>query len=69
MQYALTLEHIEHAFYVQGLAQYDAQAFADAGYEPWVRGRFRQIREHERTHVAFLTGQLGDAAPAPCNYS
>ena len=69
MQYALTLEHIEHAFYVQGLAQYDAQAFADAGYAPWVRGRFRQIREHERTHVAFLTRQLGDAAPAPCNYS
>ncbi|EPT03250.1 hypothetical protein FOMPIDRAFT_129804 [Fomitopsis schrenkii] len=69
MQYALSLEHIEHAFYVQGLAQYDAQAFADAGYEPWVRGRFAQIREHERTHVDFLTGQLGDAAPAPCDYS
>jgi len=69
MQYALTLEHIEHAFYVQGLKQYDAQAFADAGYEPWVRGRFAQIREHERTHVDFLTSQLGADAPAPCNYS
>ncbi|KAH9834757.1 ferritin-like domain-containing protein [Rhodofomes roseus] len=69
MQYALTLEHIEHAFYVQGLEQYDAQAFADAGYEPWVRGRFAQIREHERTHVDFLRGQLGENAPEPCNYS
>ncbi|KAH9912571.1 ferritin-like domain-containing protein [Fomitopsis serialis] len=69
MQYALTLEHIEHAFYVQGLGQYDAQAFCDAGYEPWVRGRFAQIREHERTHVEFLTSQLGADAPAPCNYS
>ncbi|KZT64973.1 hypothetical protein DAEQUDRAFT_747217 [Daedalea quercina L-15889] len=69
MQYALNLEHIEHAFYVQGLAQYDAQAFADAGYAPWVRGRFEQIRAHERTHVDFLTKQLGADAPAPCNYS
>jgi len=72
MNYALTLEYIEREFYEQGLAQYDEQAFEDAGYEPWVRGRFAQIREHEQTHVAFLTSQLAAAGAtpvAPCNYS
>ncbi|PCH36762.1 hypothetical protein WOLCODRAFT_167102 [Wolfiporia cocos MD-104 SS10] len=69
MQYALNLEYIEHTFYVEGLEKYNAQAFADAGYEAWVWGRFRQIRGHEATHVKFLQSQLGSAAPQPCTYS
>lgn len=69
MQYALNLEHIELAFYNQGLEKYDAQAFADAGYEAWVRGRFVQIRDHEVAHVTFLTEQLGCDAPVVCNYT
>ncbi|KAI0922728.1 hypothetical protein AcV5_009625 [Taiwanofungus camphoratus] len=69
MQYALSLEHIEHTFYVRGLEQFDDLAFLEAGYPPWVRGRFAQIRDHEADHVAFLTGQLGAQAVQPCNYS
>ncbi|KZT04921.1 uncharacterized protein LAESUDRAFT_727493 [Laetiporus sulphureus 93-53] len=69
MQFALNLEYIERAFYEEGLAQFDTAAFADAGYEAWVRGRFRQITDHEKVHVAFLQEQLGSNAPEPCNYS
>jgi len=69
LQYALNLEYLEHTFYQEGLAKYDAQDFADAGYEPWVRGRFRQIRDTEGAHVAFLKSQLGSAAPKICNYT
>lgn len=69
LQYALTLELLENAFYTGALGTYDAQAFADAGFPPWVRGRFEQISEHEQTHVAFLTSALGNAAPQPCTYS
>jgi len=69
LNYALTLEHIENAFYKQGLAQFDAQAFEDAGFEPSVRGRFEQISSHEATHIAFLSAALGSHAVEPCNYT
>ncbi|EMD36746.1 hypothetical protein CERSUDRAFT_123805 [Gelatoporia subvermispora B] len=69
LQFALTLEQLENAFYDGALGTYDADAFEQAGYEPWVRGRFEQIAKHEADHVAFITGALGNAAPAPCNYS
>ena len=44
-------------------------AFADAGFEPWVRGRFEQISAHEAEHVSFLKGALGGAATQPCTYN
>ncbi|KZT64970.1 hypothetical protein DAEQUDRAFT_565241 [Daedalea quercina L-15889] len=69
LQFALSLEHLERAFYTGALAQYDAQAFADAGFPAWVRGRFTQISAHEQTHVDALTAALGDQAPQPCQYS
>ena len=69
LNFALTLEYIENAFYKQGLADLDEQAFADAGFAPWVRGRFVQIGNHEATHVAFLRAALGGDAVQPCNYS
>ncbi|KDQ14504.1 hypothetical protein BOTBODRAFT_44612 [Botryobasidium botryosum FD-172 SS1] len=69
LQYALTLEHLENAFYSGALAQFDEDAFSDAGYEDWVRGRFEQIAEHEAAHVAFLSGALGSAATKPCTYN
>ena len=68
LQFALTLENLENTFYRQALDKLDEQAFANAGYEPWVRSRFEQIREHEQTHVDFLTKALGDAAPQACTY-
>ncbi|KAI0696346.1 ferritin-like domain-containing protein [Cytidiella melzeri] len=68
LQFALTLEHLESTFYNQALDKFDDQAFANAGYPSWVRGRFEQIRMHEQTHVEFLTTALGDAAPQACTY-
>ena len=68
LQFALTLENLESTFYNQALDRFDEQAFANAGYEPWVRGRFEQIREHEQTHVEFLAKALGNDAPQPCTY-
>ncbi|KAF7376688.1 Protein rds1 [Mycena sanguinolenta] len=38
----------------------------------WVRARFEQIREHEATHVEFLStalGLAGASAVAPCEYN
>jgi hypothetical protein len=69
LNYALTLEHLENAFYSTALAQFDDAAFAAAGMPAWARGRFVQIGEHEQAHVAFLTQVLGDNATQPCNYS
>lgn len=69
LQFALTLEHLESTFYSQGLSTYSQQDFVDAGLEPWVYGRFKQIGEHEASHVELLTSALGSDAVAACNYS
>ena len=69
LQYALTLEHLEDTFYSGALAQFDDDAFEQAGFPDWVRGRFAQIGEHEAAHVAFLANALGNDAVAACNYS
>ncbi|PPQ76187.1 hypothetical protein CVT26_009361 [Gymnopilus dilepis] len=69
LNFALTLEHLENAFYQGALAQFDAKAFTDAGLPPFARGRFLQIADHEKTHVQFLSSNLGAQATQPCNYS
>ncbi|KAG6838404.1 hypothetical protein C0991_011874, partial [Blastosporella zonata] len=69
LNFALTLEHLENAFYIEGLAKYDEQAFAAAGYPPFVRGRFTQIAAHEKTHVKFLSDALANKATQPCVYN
>jgi len=69
LQYALTLELLENAFYQEGLDKLDEAAFEAAGYPTWVRARFEQIKGHEATHVAFISGALGPAAPQPCTYN
>ncbi|KAH9894777.1 ferritin-like domain-containing protein [Cubamyces lactineus] len=68
LQFALTLEHLENAFYSGGLAKFDAGAFEKAGFASWVRGRFEQIAQHEAAHVKFLSTALGDNATKPCVY-
>ncbi|KAH8111505.1 ferritin-like domain-containing protein [Phellopilus nigrolimitatus] len=69
LQYALTLEHLESTFYSEYLAKFDEPAFENAGFEPWVRGRFKQIAQHEAAHVGLLTDALGKDAVAACTYS
>jgi hypothetical protein len=53
--FALTLEHIEDAFYRSGL---ETPGLIPAHYV----GIFNQIGKHEAAHVAFLTAALGDKA-------
>ncbi|GLB44988.1 putative ferritin-like domain containing protein [Lyophyllum shimeji] len=68
LNFALTLEHLENAFYKEALEKFDDKAFAEAGLPPWARGRFVQIGEHEEAHVNFLSAALGDKATKPCTY-
>ncbi|KAG8905573.1 hypothetical protein FRB99_008631 [Tulasnella sp. 403] len=68
-QYALTLEHLENAFYTEALQKFDEKAFENAGFQPIVRKRFQQIADHEKTHVEFITAVLGKKATKPCTYN
>lgn len=69
LNFALTLEHLENAFYAEGLAKFDEAAFAAAGLPSFARGRIAQISQNEATHVETLEGILGADATQPCNYS
>lgn len=69
LQYALTLEHLENAFYHDALAKFTADDFKNAGFPDWVRGRISQIAEHEASHVKLLSAALGAAAVKPCAYA
>ena len=69
LQFALTLENLENAFYSEGINKFNESDFESAGFSSTIRQRFLQITEHERTHVEFIQGALGSAAPQPCNYS
>jgi hypothetical protein len=65
LNYALTLEHLEYAFYRDGLAQFSAGDF-DTG----VFARLQDIREHEDAHVDTLidviAGLGGDPVEELC---
>jgi len=72
LNFALTLEYLESAFYNQTLAKFSPAHFAAAGYPSWVRGRFEQISDHESTHVKFLSTALitsGADDVKPCEYN
>lgn len=66
LNYALTLEYLEDAFYSGALARFDDAAFSDAGLD---RSAFVEIAAHEAQHVSFLAGALGEKATAACTYS
>ncbi|KAJ7781837.1 ferritin-like domain-containing protein [Mycena maculata] len=69
LNFALTLEHLENAFYSGALAKFNERNFEAAGLPSWARGRFAEIAAHEAAHVAFLTDTLGANATQACNYS
>ena len=69
LNFALTLEHLENAFYKEGLAKFDEAAFAASGFPEFVRGRMVQISENEQIHVTTLSGALGSDATQPCEYN
>lgn len=72
LNFALTLEHLEAAFYNEGMAKYNRQNFTDAGFDNSSYDYFTIITSHENTHAKVLTGvinSLNGTAVPPCNYS
>lgn len=67
LNYALTLEHLENAFYRDALPS--AEDFKKADYPSWVHQRFVEIGGHEKSHVDYLTKALGDQATKECKYN
>jgi len=70
LNFALTLEHLEAAFYAQGLANFSQANFPE--YDESFYSNLQEIAFDETTHVDFLTAALGVAgapAVAACTYS
>lgn len=61
LNYALTLEHLESAFYRDGLAQFTAADFASESVYPLLT----IIGEHEAAHVEALTATITDLGGEP----
>ncbi len=60
LNYALTLEHLEYAFYRDGLTTYGAGDF-----DPGVYSRLLEIRDHEQAHVDALTQTIQGLGGTP----
>ncbi|KAF9342099.1 hypothetical protein BGX26_008366, partial [Mortierella sp. AD094] len=72
LNFALTLEHLETAFYTLGLEKFDDKAFESAGLHSPIRERFVHIKDHESSHVETLTAIIKSAngVPVPeCKYN
>ncbi|MEP7288470.1 MAG: ferritin-like domain-containing protein [Chloroflexota bacterium] len=61
LNYALTLEHLEYAFYRDGLNKFST--FAGSMAVP--RGYLEAIRDHEKTHVDTLISVISGAGGTP----
>ena len=60
LNYALTLEHLEYAFYRDGLA-----GFASGDFDDGVFDNLSLIEAHEGDHVDTLTAVIGDLGGTP----
>ena len=72
LNYALTLEQLENKFYREGLANFTAEAFAQAGFDATFYANLQVISQDETVHVNFLTTALEAAGAQPvaeCTYS
>jgi hypothetical protein len=71
LNYALTLEHLESAFYRDGLAAIGVDGITALGFQPSVFDSLTAIGEHEAAHVTTLTDvitQLGGEPVAEAMY-
>ena len=73
LNYALTLENFESAFYQYGLATFSYAAFTAASFPAYYYNYTVMIAGHEALHAATLTtvinGRVSNAAVAPCTYN
>jgi hypothetical protein len=62
LNYALTLEHLEHAFYRDGIGQF---TFGADPFGEDIDTNMAAIRDHEAGHVETLTGVITDLGGEP----
>ena len=73
LNYALTLEHLEYAFYRDGLRRFDEKDFRSSNLfkgsgnflRPTVYENFERIRKHEDTHVDTLISVIRSLGGTP----
>lgn len=65
LNYALTLEHLEYAFYREGLDELGLRAFEEAGLEETVYPLLQQLRGQEASHVNALSSAISDLGGEP----
>lgn len=65
VNYALTLEHLETAFYRDGLASLDSAAIEALGFQSSVYDNLLEIAAHEAAHVEILTAVVSDLGGEP----
>ena len=69
---ALTLEHLEAAFYQQGFNQFEDSQFEALGLSETSIDALKKVGETEAVHVSFLVSALTDAGQKPveaCKYN
>ncbi|CEP63359.1 ferritin-like domain-containing protein LALA0_S08e00606g [Lachancea lanzarotensis] len=72
LQFALTLEHLENAFFKQALSNYTQDDFTNANFTEDFYTQLKYITHDEETHVSFLETALTAAGVTPveaCSYS
>jgi len=65
LNYALTLEHLEYAFYRDGLEQFTDEDFGDSPFNRPISAFLIDIRDHELAHVDTLTQVITDLGGEP----
>ncbi|KAK6530398.1 hypothetical protein TWF694_003753 [Orbilia ellipsospora] len=71
LQFALTLEHLESAFYAQGFKKFSESDFADLGLSAKQLVALKKLGETEATHVDVISSVLKSAGAnpvQPCEY-
>ncbi|EON67385.1 hypothetical protein W97_06638 [Coniosporium apollinis CBS 100218] len=72
LQFALTLEHLESAFYKEGFAKFPASDFTALGLTEEEIAALQQIGQTEATHVSMLLSAIASAGfqpVMPCKYN
>lgn len=65
LNYALTLEHLENAFYRDGLASFTTADFEALGFLSGVYDYLTEVGAHEAAHVETLSGVISDLGGTP----